>query len=32
MNVVTKALKYTRPQELFSVLKEGLLCMAWEGQ
>jgi len=32
MNVVTKALKYTRTQELFSILKEGLLYMAWEGQ
>jgi hypothetical protein len=32
MNVVTKALKYTIPQKLFSILKEGLLYMAWEGQ
>jgi len=31
MNIVTKALKYTRAKELFSILKEGLY-MACEGQ
>jgi hypothetical protein len=32
MNVVTKALKFTQPLEPFSVFKEGLLYLAWEGE